>query len=32
MPMSLQTTPSHDLVFYVQLQVKPECVAEWKKM
>jgi quinol monooxygenase YgiN len=21
---------SHDLVFYVQFQVKPECVQEWK--
>jgi quinol monooxygenase YgiN len=21
---------SHDLVFYVQLQVKPDCVQEWK--
>ncbi len=31
MPMSLQTTPSRDLVFYVQLQVKPECVADWKE-
>ncbi len=22
--------PSNDLVFYVQFQVKPECVQEWK--
>jgi quinol monooxygenase YgiN len=24
--------PSHDLVFYVQFQVKPECVQEWKDL